>query len=221
MTRPVDDLVAEAAQGLPAMKSQTVAAAELTDADRDAAVAYAEAHPDHTAYLVLIALRRRDVAGYRRIPDATKAAILACALAHLTLLNDWGYLDPAGSHDGEAAVALLELGPAAIIKLRPLLGNERSAPLFGSEPATLSSSFGYRRKDFAYRYICMLRGREPAFDADPAVRDAAIERLQADLRAQLALAPASLLASQSGLIMRACGCGKRAAERDDRAGLDG
>jgi hypothetical protein len=183
VTRPVDDLVAEAARGLPAMKSETLAAAELTDADRDAAVSYAEAHPDHTAYLVLIAMRRRDVAGYRGVRDATKAAILAAALANLTLFNDWGYLDPAGSHDGEAAVALLELGPAAISKLRPLLSDERPAPLFGSEPATLSSSFNYRRKDFAYRYVCLMRGCEPAFDADPTVRDAAIERLQAALRA--------------------------------------
>jgi hypothetical protein len=181
MTRVVENLVAEAARGLPALKSETLVAAELTDADRQAAVEYAQTHADHTAYLVLIALRRRDATAYRTVPDATKAAILAGALGHLILFNDWGYLDPAGSHDGEAAVALLELGPPAIGALRPLLADDRSAPLFGSEPATLSSLYAYRRKDFAYRYVCLLRGREPAFDADPAVRDAAIGRLQGDL----------------------------------------
>ena len=184
MSLLIEDLVVEAARGLPAMKSETLAAAELTDADRDAAVAYAQAHPDHSAYLVLIALRRHDVEGYRTVPDATKAAILAGALGHLILLNDWGSLDPAGSHDGEAAMALLEVGPPAISALLPLLRDDRSAPLFGSEPATLSTSYHYRRKDFAYRYICLLSGREPTFDADPSVRDAAIERLQADLGAR-------------------------------------
>jgi hypothetical protein len=181
MNRLIEDLVGEAARGLPAMKSETLATAELTEADRDATVAYVEAHPDHTAYLVLIAMHRLDAAAYRSVRDSTKAAILVDALGHLVLFNDWGYLDPAGSHDGEAAIALLELGPVAVSMLRRLFSDDRSAPLFGSETATLSSSLHYRRKDFAYRYVCLLLEREPTFDADPAIRDAAIEQLEADL----------------------------------------
>jgi hypothetical protein len=88
--------------------------------------------------------------------------------------NDWGYLEPGGSHDGEAARALLELGPAAANCLRPLLADRSTAPLFGSEEATLSSLYGYRRCDFAYRYLVKLRGGDPAFDRDPAQRDRAI-----------------------------------------------
>lgn len=181
MTGPVEDLVAEAVRGLPAMKSETLPAVRLTVAERAAAVAYAEAHPDHSAYLVLLALRRGEPDAYADVRNPTKAAVLTDALAHLVFLNDWGHLDPAGSHDGEAAVALLDVGPDAVAELRPLLDDGRPAPLFGSEPATLSSTYGYRRKDFTYRYVSLLLGREPTFDADPATRDAAIRELQDDL----------------------------------------
>jgi hypothetical protein len=82
--------------------------------------------------------------------------------------------DPGGSHDGEAAKALLELGDVAVSCLRPLLADSSAAPLFGSEEATLSSLYKYRRCDFAYRYLVKLRGGEPTFDRDPAERDRVI-----------------------------------------------
>jgi HEAT repeat protein len=106
---------------------------------------------------------------------------LCDALARQVYLNDWGYLDPGGSHDGEAAVALVELGESALEPLLSVLKDERPAPLFGSEPATLSKTYKYRRKDFAYRYISLIRGTEPSFDPDPAVRDAAIMALESAL----------------------------------------
>jgi hypothetical protein len=65
-------------------------------------------------------------------------------------------------------------GSSATNCLRPLLADRSTAPLFGSEDATLSAMYKYRRCDFAYRYLVKLRGGEPAFDRDPAVRDRAI-----------------------------------------------
>ena len=65
-------------------------------------------------------------------------------------------------HDRTAAQALLELGDAARAPLIALLDDDRPAPLAGSEAATLSALHGYRRSDFAYRYLSKLLGREPA-----------------------------------------------------------
>jgi len=140
---------------------------------------YITTHPDHTAYHSLFAVRRKSPDDYRQVPIIARAQVLCSALTQLTFLNDWGYLDPAGSHDGEAALALLELGKAAVERLVPVLNDSRPAPLFGSEPATLAATYHYRRKDFAYRYLSLILGRAPAFAADPQSRDREIEQLTA------------------------------------------
>ena len=144
-------------------------------------ISYIVAHDDHTAYHLLFALRRHAPNAYRRLPNTTKARVLCDALAHQTYLNDWGYLDPGGSHDGEAAQALLELGNDALQPLISLLDDSRPARLFGSEEATISKMYDYRRKDFAYRYVSLLLGWQPAFEADPRSRDIEIERLKSTL----------------------------------------
>jgi hypothetical protein len=148
--------------------------AGITDDDAATARSRIAAQPGHEWYHALFALRRGHPAIYAAIAPASRAHVMCDALAHLVFYNDWGYLDPAGSHDGEAAKALLELGDAAASCLRPLLADRNAAPLFGSEEATLSSLYKYRRCDFAYRYLIKLRGGEPAFDRDPAQRDRAI-----------------------------------------------
>jgi hypothetical protein len=102
-------------------------------------------------------------------------------LAHQTYLNDWGYLDPGGSHDGEAAQALLEMGTDALPQLLPLLDDSQPARLYGSEEATITKLYQYRRKDFAYHYIALILGLSSPFNADPAQRDQEIERLKAQM----------------------------------------
>lgn len=163
------------------MKSTVLTEAIFSADDLQAAAEYIEAHPDYTAYHLLFALRRHDPVAYEHLTKTKRALVLADALAHLMFLNDWGYLDPSGSHDGEAAHALLELEEDALESLKPILNDERPAPLFGSETATLSSMYHYRRKDFAYRYVMFLRGSQPDFNPDPEIRDQEIERLQATL----------------------------------------
>jgi len=76
---------------------------------------------------------------------------------------------------------LLALGADAIAPLRKLLDDRREARLFGSETATLSRLYGYRRNDFAYRYLALIRGDTPLFDPSPTARDREIERLKTSL----------------------------------------
>ncbi len=63
-----------------------------------------------------------------------------------------------------------------------LLEEGENASLFGSEEATESKRFGYRSKDFAYRYIMLILGEQPTFHADPKERDKDIDALKAKLK---------------------------------------
>jgi len=150
--------------------------------DVDAAITYVLTHGDHSAYHLLFALRRRAEDAYDRLPPEVKVNILRDALKHLHYLNDWGYLDPKGSHDGEAAQALLKLGHDALQPLVLLIDDGRPVRLFGSEAATIARMYQYRTRDFAYRYLYLILGRQPVFDPDPQVRDAEIERLKTELQ---------------------------------------
>lgn len=91
---------------------------------------------------------------------------------------------PPNSYDGIAARALLETGPVALEYLIPILHDANEAPLWGSADATASHGYGYRRKDFAYRYVLLIRGEKPFFDAAPDTRDERIIRLQRQLEAR-------------------------------------
>jgi hypothetical protein len=141
-----------------------------------------EAQPDHTRYHVLMALRRDQPNVYAEIAPDVRAQVLAGALEHLTFLNDFGYLAPDGSHDGESAEALLETGDAGREPLLPVLANTTPAPSRGSEAATIAKVYGVRRCDYAYRYLALLTGAEdPAFARDPGERDVRIAQLQSRL----------------------------------------
>jgi len=178
----MDKLIEEAKAGRSLQRSTILQHLDAAQLDLPAVVRQITSRPDFTSYHLLWALRQASPAMYQGLLNALKARVLADALAHVDAMNDWGYLDPSGSHDGSAAQALLSLGCAAVEPLVPLLADDRPAPLFGSEPAALSHLYRYRRKDFAYRYLSLLTGSAPAFDADPAMRDVAIERLAATLR---------------------------------------
>jgi hypothetical protein len=164
------------------MKSTILPNIKPSETDVDELIDAVSSRQDHSAYHVLFLLRRSFPEAYRNLPSAVKAQVLCDALTHLIFFNDWGYLAPDQSHDGEAALALLESGEAALPCLIPLLDESKAAPLFGSEPATLSSVHKYRIKDFVYRYLSQILGREPTFAADPKVRDADIARLKAELQ---------------------------------------
>jgi hypothetical protein len=174
----VDELVAASIRGESMMETAGLRPFSFDPRDADGALARILAAADHSSYHLLLALRRLAPDRYARVPASQAAAILASALGHLTYLNDWGYLDPGGSYDGEAMEALVETGDAAVRALRETIDDDRPAPLFGSEEATLSSLYGYRRKDFAARGLARVRREDEPFDPDPARRDERIAALR-------------------------------------------
>jgi hypothetical protein len=149
--------------------------------EAEVAARWIEANPGHSAFHLLMTLEHGAPEVYAGIPAAVRAKVLAATLAEHRQLNDFGYLDPQGSYDGPAALALLELGQAAVPALRPLLDDLSRAFLSGSEEATMAKLYGYRRADFALRYLSQILGEDASFDKDPARRDQAIAALREKL----------------------------------------
>ncbi len=153
----------------------------MKPSDIPPALDFLNANPNYRSYHLLLAIRRYYPNSYSTIAESTRAQILVSALQHLNWLNDWGYLHPNKSFDGESAIALLETRNKALPYLRPLLDDDSKAPLFGSEIATVSTKYNLRRKDFAFRYISLILGDAPTFHQDPIIRDQHIATLKTRL----------------------------------------
>lgn len=138
---------------------------------------------DYRAFHLLFLLKGHAPDEFKALPASVKASVLVSNLENVQYLNDWGYLDPKESYDGRAAQALIDVGKPALPMLRKLLADKREAPLFGTEEATMSHRFGYRRADYAYRYVMLILGREPAFSVELRERDRLISTLQNELSA--------------------------------------
>jgi hypothetical protein len=178
-------LIGDSDAGKSLRESDHLSETMLTPRLAEAAKRYVEASPGKTSYHVLFALRGCSPAVYREVPAPRRAMILCAALQNVRCLDDWGNLRTDGSHDGEAAIALLETGSAALPSLRPILADRSPGPLsvlVSTEASTLSRTYQYRRADFAYRYIMLILGRKPTFLPEPEQRD----RLIADLQKELA-----------------------------------
>lgn len=181
----IDDLIADSEDGLPAFDSPAYEAARLEDPKtRDAAVERIGSRPDHSSFLLLLALRRDAREAYDALPASTRAAVLCAGLRGNVALNDFGVLDTDGSRDGHAARALIETGGVTVPLLAALLDDRSPAGLDGSEESTIARTLRLRRADFAYRYLSLILGREPEFDADPSARDVHIAELRAALRSR-------------------------------------
>jgi hypothetical protein len=173
----VERLLEDSREGLLLGQSEAFEDADFDPASAGLAAREVAARGDASAFHLLMALRESAPMVYEALPAPVRAAVLADALRTQPELNDWGYLEPGGGYDGPAAAALLETGDAAVAPLRALLDDDAPAEMTGSEIAEMAYRLRYRRKDFAYRYLSLLLGREPAFDADPAARDQAIAAL--------------------------------------------
>ena len=149
--------------------------------DKEKAMNYITRNSNYTAYHLLFFVKTLFPSDYNDIGEPIKASVLCSALENTTFLNDWGYLDSNGSFDGEAATLLLEVGKPTLKYLALILKNKGSAPLYGSEEATLSSFYRYRRSDFAFRYISIILGLPYVFYEDLNERDKAIEGLEKKL----------------------------------------
>jgi hypothetical protein len=133
--------------------------------------------PDHTSFHLMLALRKHAPARYACIPDSVKAAVFCDTLAHQVCMNDWYNLD-SDRTERDFEIDLIATGEVALPKLVPLLDNSEPALSEGSQEATQSGANCYRRKDYAYLYICRILGEDYLFDRDPAVRDERIAKLQ-------------------------------------------
>jgi hypothetical protein len=175
----VERLLEDSREDLLLGQSEAYADASFDDASSAAAFREVVERGDASAFHLLMALRDAAPAAYEAIPPDVRAAVLVDALRTQPQLNDWGYLEPGGDgYDGPAADALLDTGDSAVPRLLPLLDDASPAEMTGSEIAEMAHRYGYRRKDFAYRYLALLRGREPVFSEDVADRDRAIAELR-------------------------------------------
>jgi hypothetical protein len=97
--------------------------------------------------------------------------------------NDWGFLyhaDEIGARDdGPLGAHLLEVGPAAVPHLVPLLDDPATIFYEGSQEAMLGNSLGYRVKDAAAYFIGKFTGIPVRFHQELDERDAEIDRLEA------------------------------------------
>jgi hypothetical protein len=177
----IDGLINESNKGLTLTESKVLPNLKFDQHDIQVAKEKIMASSSYDTYHLLFALRRASAADYELIPKHHIAQILCSALEHMNYLNDWGYLDIDESVDQEAALALLETGSIVVNCLRPILDNKQPAPLFGTEEATLSAIYQYRRNDFAYRYISLILGKKPIFKKEPNERDREIEKLKNEL----------------------------------------
>lgn len=179
---PVDRLVSDSLAGMMLSESEAFREGTLAPAHAAEAAGQVRARPDASSFHLLLALRRAAPDAYLELPAEARAGVLVDALRTQAYLNDWGNLGPGGGYDGPAAAALLEAGEAARPGLLELLDDTRPAPLMGSEEASISKLYRYRRCDFAFRYLCLLDGAPAPFDPDPTARDAAIAALRARSR---------------------------------------
>jgi hypothetical protein len=70
-------------------------------------------------------------------------------------------------------------GRSIVPSLRPLLADERPAPLWGTEASTESRRLGLRVRDYAWALTqAIVGGGQLTFPADPSVRDSAISAMQ-------------------------------------------
>lgn len=177
----IDTLIEDSKHGISLMDSRAFDTAHFTEQEIRRAGTYILEHQDYTAYHVLMALQKHSPATFNAVPHNARAAVLGSALGHLRSFNDWDHLDNTSPSQKPAVHALLSSGEEAVQYLRPLLDDCSDAPFYGTEEATMSSIYHYRRCDFAYRYIMFLLNGTPVFHRTPEERDREIMALKRDL----------------------------------------
>jgi hypothetical protein len=135
------------------------------------------AFPNASSFHILLHIRRLDLASYSEIPDLIKANIVVGGLSLARQSDDWGDVNDVNSL-GEAGSSLLAVSKMAAPLLLELLDDEtRIGSAYGEVQASADHT-RTRRKDIAYKYMCIILGRRPSYDDDPRARDEAIEKLK-------------------------------------------
>ena len=138
---------------------------------------YIEQHPGIESYLLLGWLYQHATDKYAQIDGLARAKVLSAGLENVTFLNDFGVLEPEESFFKSSSYALLELGEQVIPFLKPILKNDNSAPLFGSEESQISAMYEYRRKDYAAWLLSNILDQKWSFAPNPKRRDKFIEEI--------------------------------------------
>ncbi len=145
--------------------------------------------PQKARFVAAEVLYARDFTFLGRHDHGTVARIYAFALQHKLTghLNAWGMVWY-NSSAGPAGSRMVGLGKAAIPVLRKLLEDRTVMDgYFGSEEATIGNGAKFRVRDFAAYYLSKIVDKplalkeEPPMSADYVTRDAAIEKLIAEL----------------------------------------
>lgn len=171
----IDELIAASSSGSSIMESRNLIEKSLPPGKTEVVQQRIIDTPDHTSYHLLLYLKKHAPEELHAIPQPLQATVLCDALNHVTYCNDFGYLEPSESFTKTSGKMLVLLGEAALPPLREMLNNNKEAPLFGMEEATLSSIYAYRRKDFAWYFLSQIEGRDFSFPASPEERDLQIE----------------------------------------------
>ena len=173
----VRDLVAEmeadSERGLEPFNSMAVR--ELVTREGEAAAELASLlGRDPTSLLGLMALRQMDQKIYEELAPEQRLSILIDALSHSEYFNTWGIPD---LYWEDAAQAVIELGNDAETALKPLLGDQRAAPVWGEEEFAHYELYQYRVADYALALTLAIRHDESPIPQAPADRDKMIGAL--------------------------------------------
>jgi hypothetical protein len=162
---------------------------ETTSASLRAAIlAGPNAHGDLRTYLsdrskaetrrfLAAELLHRAAPGFPDENEALELPRLYAAALHAA--QDGGAWGVPGRWDGPAMEHLIQLGPAALRPLRPLLTLDRAIRYIGSTRAMMGRRYGVRIKDLAAHAVARILVRACSVDAPSADQDAAMRWLVA------------------------------------------
>jgi hypothetical protein len=126
-----------------------------TNIDLTALAALMKENQNAAGLLPLLLLRKLDNKAYMDVSAETRAKVLTDALQASKNFNTWGLPDV---YLEDASHAMIEAGPSAVPALRRMLGETRSAPLFGSKEYMLSKQYKYRLCDYALFFLKSIEG---------------------------------------------------------------
>jgi hypothetical protein len=174
MAQLAEQLEADARRGREPFNSMAYSEALTRRGDDARALAQALRTPDRSSLLGLLALRRISPDAYRDKGAAFRLGVLIDALKNSQYFNAFGL--PHVKWE-EAAQAIVAEGEPAIAALTPLLGDERPAPVWGSEDYVEYRRFDYRVQDYALALISAIRKQPLPALMERAERLKLIERL--------------------------------------------
>jgi hypothetical protein len=162
-------------------KSLNETRTELIREDLPLARAYVFLHPDRSSCGILLDIRRLDLPTYVSIDESIRARILVSWLAFASTIDEWGWLNDEFSW-AESGTAVLEVGAYALPLLEMVLDDESRIDSDEGQVNATYERICARRKDFAYKYICLILKKHPAYSPNPQERDRDIEALKVELK---------------------------------------